>query len=124
MQAFWKKAGLGIAAAATAVSVAAPAQAQRYHRYYHHHGHGDAVGAALLGGVAGLALGAAIASDHNDRYYDNRYYDDGYYDRGYYDAPAYYAPPVRYEYRPRYRCYSQWRYDPYYRSRVRVRVCR
>jgi len=48
----------------------------------------DHTGTAILAGIIGLGVGAAIASsDHNDRYYSN----DGYYgyDSGYYAAPAY-----------------------------------
>lgn len=116
MKTFLKKAGLGVALGATAIGLtAAPAQAQRYHRYHHHHG--NSTGAALLGGLVGLGIGAAIASDNNDGYYDR-----GYYDRGYYAPPP---PPVAYEYRYDYRprCWTQWRWDPYWGRNVRVRVC-
>jgi hypothetical protein len=118
MKTFVKKAALGVAAGAAVMAMtAAPAQAQRWHRYHHYH-HGDTTGAALLGGIIGLGVGAAIASSKNDRYYSDRYY---------YDDP-YYAPPpptvyeYRYEYRPR--CWTQWRWDPYWGRDVRVRVCR
>lgn len=118
MQSLLKKAGLGVALAATSLTVvAAPAQAQRYHRGYHgYHRGGDVAGAAILGGIVGLGVGAAIASDHRDRYYDNGYYDRGYAQPGYYDNGYYaYRGP---------RCYVERRYDPYYRHSVRVRVCR
>jgi|KBSMisStaDraftv2_1062788.scaffolds.fasta_scaffold06059_8 hypothetical protein len=53
----------------------------------------DHTGTAILAGIIGLGVGAAIASsDHQDRYYSN----DGYYSgNGYgYDAPAnYYVQP-------------------------------
>lgn len=99
-----KKAGLGVALAATALTAAAPADAQRYRRY--HRGN-DAATGALIGGVIGLGLGAAIASSNRDRYYDRGYYNRGYptrgyYNRGYYDQPRvvyrerYYAPPRAY----------------------------
>lgn len=117
MKTFLKKAGLGVALGATAIGMtAAPAQAQRWHRGYHHYHHGDTAGAAILGGIVGLGVGAAIASNHRDRYY----YDD---DDGYYAPPP---PPVAYEYRYDYRprCWTQWRWDPYYGENVRVRVCR
>lgn len=125
MNAFFKKAGLGVALAATALTAAVPAEAQwrggGYRGGYHggwHRG-GDAAGAALLGGIVGLGVGAAIASN-------NRGYDRGYYRGGYYDGPrGYYAgPPVYYYdgYRGP-RCYSSWRFDPYYGENVRVRVC-
>jgi len=54
----------------------------------------DHTGTAILAGIIGLGVGAAIASsDHQDRYYANDRYGSGY---GYgYDAPAnyYYAQP-------------------------------
>ena len=55
----------------------------------------DHTGTAILAGIIGLGVGAAIASsDHQDRYYGN----DGYYSGGSYgyDAPAnyYYAQPA------------------------------
>lgn len=117
MKTFVKKAGLGLALGATAIGLgAAPAQAQRWHGGYgyHHYHHGGRTSAALLGGLVGLGVGAAIASNNRDRYY----YDDGYY------APP--PPPTVYEYRYDYRprCWSQWRWDPYYGENVRVQVCR
>lgn len=119
-----KKAGLGVALAATVLSTAAPAEAQRYRHYRHH----DDAGPAIVAGIAGLAIGAAIASSGRDRdvYYRERgyspYYDDGYYrSHGYYPNDGYYA----YQYRQRYpRCYVERRWDPYYDQMVRVRVCR
>ena len=124
-----KKFGLGIALGATALSAAAPVQAQhwrgRYHRGYHHGGGGDVAAGALLGGIVGLGIGAAIAGSRNDRAYDR-----GYYPRGY--SRDYYAPPPRvierdyyYNNYPTYapRCFDQWHFDPYHGERVRVRVC-
>jgi hypothetical protein len=105
-----KKAGLGIALAATAIATtAAPADAQRYGGYgrgYHGYGRGggDVAAGALLGGIVGLGVGAAIANSGRDRYYDRGYYNDGYY----YNRPRvvyrerYYAPPPRVIYRERY----------------------
>ena len=87
------------------MAVSSPAQARdRWHR-------GDDRAAVAVGaGVLGLALGAAIASDHRDRYY----YDDRYYYRPYprYRSYYYYGPP------PRYYRYDRpmWR-DRYYRYR-------
>lgn len=105
-----KKAGLGVAMAATALTVAAPAEAQRWRGRHYNRG-GDVATGALLGGIVGLGVGAAIASSNRDRYYDRGYYYDapprvvyreryvvpprayrrGYAPRGYY-APRYEAP--------------------------------
>ena len=65
MQGLFKKAALATALTAItgAAVTATPAQA---------HG-GDAAGAAIVGGIIGLGVGAAIASDH-DRYYRGPYY--------------------------------------------------
>ncbi|WEJ99746.1 MAG: hypothetical protein P0Y59_23045 [Candidatus Sphingomonas phytovorans] len=123
MNDFVKKAGLGVALAATALTTAVPADAQRYRHYRH----GDGAGTAIVAGIAGLAIGAAIASNgrDRDRYYRERgydpYYDDGYYrSHGYYPNDGYYA----YRYRPNYqRCWIERRYDRYYGYPVRVRVC-
>ena len=116
-----KKAGLGVALAATALTVAAPADAQRYRGYRHHRG-GNAAGAAIVGGIIGLGLGAAIASSNNNRYYDrgygNRGYGYGYGQPGYYPRAGYYNR----DYRPR-RCWVERRYDPYYGRPISVRVC-
>ncbi|RDE05798.1 hypothetical protein [Sphingomonas aracearum] len=122
MNSMVKKAVLGLALGATALTAAAPAEAQRYRGYrggWHHRG-GDAAGAAILGGIVGLGVGAAIASSNRDRYYD------GYYDRGYYPPPpprrgGYYARDYYYDRYPA--CYTQRRFDPYYGRSVRVRVC-
>lgn len=85
-----KKTGLAAVLAATALTGAAPAEAQRYWR--HRDRNGDAATGALIGGVIGLGLGAAIASGNRNRYDD----------RGYYDDRRYYAPPPRAYYRDRY----------------------
>jgi hypothetical protein len=119
-----KKAGLGVALAATALTVAAPADAQRYRHYYHR----DNAGPAIVAGVAGLAIGAALASSADrDRYYhDNGYqpgYDDYYYrDHGYYPNDGYYN--YYYNHNGYRGCYNQMRYDRYYHRRYNVRVCR
>ena len=120
-----KKAGLGVALAATALTVAAPADAQRYRHYYRH----DSTGPAIVAGVAGLAIGAARASNvgDRDRYYrDNGYqpgYDDYYYrDHGYYPNDGYYNSYYRHNgYRG---CYNERRIDPYWHRSYNVRVCR
>ncbi len=142
MKSMLKKVGLGIVLAATAVTAAAPAEAQRYGRggYGNDYGRGgygggynrggyNRGGGALVAGIAGLAIGAAIASG-NDRYRDRYYYDRGYpanYDRGYYNNHGYYPNDgyYAYSYRDRYpRCYTERRYDSYYGGPVLVRVCR
>lgn len=79
-----KKATLAAALGATALSAASPAMA----RDYYHGGHrgGDTTGAAIAGGIIGLALGAIVASSINHRNDDYRRYEnrgwqwrDGYY---------------------------------------------
>lgn len=131
MNSILKKVAIGTALAATALGTALPAQAQRYGGYrgggYHHRG-GDATGAAIIGGIVGLGVGAAIASSNNDRRYDRRGYYDEPYNNGYY-RDGYYNDGYNNGYynRPQYRggdCYAQRRWDPYYRQWVRVRVCR
>jgi len=137
MTSFLKLAGMGAALAATALTAAVPAEAQRYGGYRHHDRRGDA-GLAVAAGIAGLAVGTAIAS-RNDRFYGpgygyrggfrggyygpryNGFYDRGFYDRGYYG-------PRRGFYGPGYggfggRCFVTRRWDPYYGAPVRVRVC-
>lgn len=105
------KAVLGLTAAASVLTIAAPAEAQRYRG--RHHDRGDA---AIVAGIAGLAIGAAIAS--SDRRYD---YDRRHYRRhGYYPRDGYY---YRNHY-PRYRdCYVRRVWDPYLGRRVAVRYC-
>ena len=129
-----KKIGLGVALGATALTVAAPASAQRWHGGggyggYRHYDR-DNGGTAIVAGIAGLAIGAAIASNRNDRYRDDYYrergysynYDDDYYrSHNYYPNDGYYAQRYRGDYN---RCYIERRYDRYYDQTVRVRVCR
>lgn len=137
MNGMLKKAGLGIALAATTLATAAPAEAQYYGRGYR--GGYDRGGTALVAGIAGLAVGAAIASSNNryrGGYYDRGYYGDPYYNRGYYADPyynrgyrgyynnGYYNNGYYNDYRGYRRCFVERRYDPYYGSPVRVQVCR
>jgi len=122
-----KKAGLGVALAATALTTALPADAQRYRGRHHH----DDAGPAIVAGIAGLAIGAAIASDHSrDRYRDDYYrqngyaanYDDGYYrQHGYYPANGYYAHD--YQRRGYNGCRIERRWDGYYHRTYKIRVC-
>lgn len=136
MNRLMKKIGLGMALGATALTTAVPAEAQRWRGGYGGGGYGrhyDNGGTAVVAGIAGLAIGAAIASGSRDRYardayYRDRgydaYYDDGYYrNHGYYPNDGYYA----YRARDRYdydRCYVERRWDRYYDRPVNVRVCR
>jgi hypothetical protein len=79
MKSFLTRTVLGTAVAATALASAAPAMADPY--YGHHRGNGDATGAAIAGGIIGLALGAIIVSSsqhHRDRYDGDRYYQRNY----------------------------------------------
>jgi hypothetical protein len=77
---FIKKATLATVLGATALTAASPAMADPY---YGHRRGGDTTGAAVAGGIIGLALGAIIASSANNNH--NRYADrgwawrDGYY---------------------------------------------
>lgn len=89
-----QRAGLWAALAAGAMLAASPAMARDRHR-----GGDDDAAIAIGAGLAGIVIGAAIASDR-DRDYDR--YD------GYYDAPRY---------RPRARVYYYDHYDaPRYRG--------
>lgn len=116
-----KKAVLGTALVASTLAATAPAEAQ----YYRRHRGGDTTGAAILGGIVGLGVGAAIASSGNrDRYYDRGYRYDrrGYYDDGYYARPrGYVYDDYRYNYRPR--CYIERQYDQWSGRPYDVRVC-
>lgn len=82
MIARFKKITLAAALGATALAIAAPAEAQRYGGYRGR----DNGSAALVAGIAGLAIGAVLASNASRR-------DDGYYDRGY-EGPIVSYPQV------------------------------
>jgi hypothetical protein len=96
---------LGGAISATTVT---SAEARPYYGG-HYHGHrGNGAGLAVAG-IAGLALGAALASDHP--HYYRGYYGPGPYAYGPYYGPAYYGT-----------CYTtRWTWDPYIGRRVPVR---
>jgi hypothetical protein len=101
----------GGAVATAAIPAAAEAREWRgggYHRGYDDRRH-DGNGAALVAGIAGLAIGAALAdSGRHHSYY-----------RGYGYAPAYYDDG--YGYRPYAVCESRhWVWDPYIGRRVLV----
>ncbi|AJP73961.1 hypothetical protein [Sphingomonas hengshuiensis] len=111
-----KKAVLGAAMGASVLTVMAPtAEAQRYRHYRDR----DNTGVAIVAGVAGLALGAALANDR--RYdYDRRYYRE----RGYYPRDGYYYRQHYRHYRGYETCNVRRVWDPYEGRRVLVRYCR
>ncbi|RYD53738.1 MAG: hypothetical protein EOP60_09800 [Sphingomonadales bacterium] len=110
------KAVLGFTLGASVLVATAPtAEAQRY-RDRHHRGDG---GAAIVAGIAGLAIGAALASD--SRYdYDRRYYRE----RGYYPTDGYYYRENYRRHRGYNNCSVRRHYDPSLGRSVRVRYCR
>ena len=111
-----RKAALGLALVASASLAAAPAEARD--RYYGRHRGGDDAAIAIAAGIAGLAIGAAIASDgRRDRYYDGQYYDGGYDGGRYYNGGGYY-PRSSYNYQ-RYNGYRYDNYDRRYRDGYR-----
>lgn len=101
-------AAITLGGAVSATATAADARGWEHHGYYRH-GYGYGGGAALVAGVAGLAIGAALASDHP--HYYRSYYGPAYYGPAYYGPPAYYGT-----------CYTtRWTWDPYIGRRVPVR---
>ncbi|MBA3896517.1 MAG: hypothetical protein H0X36_05160 [Sphingomonadaceae bacterium] len=119
MKTLFKKVALSAALGASALVAAAPAQAQWRggYGYRHYRYHDNDAGLAIGAGVLGLAVGAAIASDHRGGYYN-----DGYYDRGYgYDGYYGYNRPY---YRYRERCWTDRVYDDYRGRWVRIERCR
>lgn len=111
----WTKATIGLATVGTLLAFAAPAEAQRYNR----HRDRDRTGEAVVAGIAGIAIGAALSQDR--RYdYDRRYYRS----RGYYPRDGYYYRDYSRRYRNWNRCSTRRVYDPYLGRRVTVRYCR
>ena len=80
-----RKFALGSALAAMTLGSVSPAMAQGgyYGGGYHHRDRGDSTGAAIVGGIVGIAIGALIASSgnkHHNRYRDRGWqWRDGYY---------------------------------------------
>lgn len=94
MFSFAKKAVLATALAATSLTAVTPAMAQGYPygsyggSGYRNHDRGDSTGAAIVGGIIGIAIGALIASsgnknnhrrDRNYAYRNDMEWRDGYY---------------------------------------------
>ena len=92
-------AGLAAATLVAGLGIGSTASAEE-----RHHDHDR--GAAVAAGIAGLAVGAAIAGSHPRYYYD----EGGYYDR-----------PYGYYYDRRCRSYTVW--DPYAYAYVVRRRC-
>ena len=92
----------GLAAATLLGGLGMGSAASAQYRHYRH----DNTGAAVAAGIAGLAVGAALADSHP--YYGRPY---GYYGRPY----GYYSG------RPRCRAYTVW--DPYAYAYVEHRRC-
>jgi hypothetical protein len=85
-----------IAAGLAALTVAgglsaAPAQAQYHRDWDDYHRHHDNSGAAVAAGIAGLALGAALADNGRGRYAEGYYYGPPAYAYDYYYGPNYYG---------------------------------
>jgi hypothetical protein len=118
----WKAGALVALTLAGAVAASSPASAQYYYRGYH--GGISPGGAAAIGAIGGLALGAAIASrpayGYGYGYGEPAYAAPPVY---YAPAPVYYAPrpvyvaprPVVYArpYYPRYAAYGPWPHRHY-----------
>jgi hypothetical protein len=108
-------AALTFGGAIAAAAVPATAEARDYHGGGHgyHGGYGyrghNNNGAAIVAGIAGLAIGAAIADGGHRSHYRSSYYDYGY-------SPGY--DDYGYGYRT---CESRrWVWDPYIGRRVLV----
>jgi hypothetical protein len=114
MRKFFASAIAALTFGTAVVATASPAEAQRYYRR-HRDNDGDVAAAAIIAGVAGLALGSALSSSNRSS--------RGYYNQGYGYDPRYsgygygYTPGYRYD--PRYDSYAGgygYGYDPAYRG--------
>jgi hypothetical protein len=108
-----KNAALAVVLATGSMVAATSAEARDHWRDRR----GDDAAIAIGAGILGLAVGAAIASDRDDRYYRGRPYYRGYprgayYDDYYYTYPRRHYRAYRYD-RPRqhYRDHRRWRDD-------------
>lgn len=114
----FKRLSLAVALAASTFTAATVAEARTYRD------RNDDAAIAIGAGIIGLAVGAAIASDNDDRYYyrDRRYY-RSYPDRYHYRDRRYYRTyPDRYYYnRHHYRDYREYRHDRRHYDRRRWR---
>jgi len=83
---------LSTAALVGGLAIAPAAHADRWHGGWDHphHNGGNAAGAAIIGGLVGLGVGAAIASNGGYYGYPGNY------------SPGYYAPPYSYYGTPYY----------------------
>ena len=110
-------AALTFGGAVAAAVVPATAEAREWHGGYHggySHYRGDNNGAAIVAGIAGLAIGAALADSGHHSYYRGGY--------GYSRGSDYGYAPGYYDYDEGYRtCESRrWVWDPYIGRRVLV----
>lgn len=149
MASIQKRAGLALALLAATLAAVAPAEAQRQFGDRFRRDRGADIAVA---GLAGLAVGAVIASNNNrfngprfrgrgfygprqdfydgdfygprDDFYDRGFYGPrrGFYDQGFYGPRRGFYGPRRGFHGPR--CFVQRQWDPYFGGPVRVRVCR
>jgi hypothetical protein len=136
-----KKLVLGSALAASTLVAVTPAEAQRWRG--RNRGGGDVAAGAIIGGIVGLGLGAAIANSNNrgwrgrgyDPRWDGRGFDRGWggpgWNGGGWNGGAWGGPgwngggwggPGWNGYAPR--CYIVRDWDPYWGTPVNRRICR